>query len=163
MRLTRRDLTGTRSTCTLPITWERGCVSTVIATIATLRDRMDQQGLSLPAAAQLLAADPAAGPIDWPALVAEHLVTRDELRATTRRDLETRLERLLASLTSRPLPRDGPELLRAYARQHFAASPPGGQGRRRQIGDVARFLRWAVERRGAPCVGCPHRPTTWRS
>ncbi len=56
VRLTRRDLTGTRSTVTLPISWERGCVSAVIAAVATLRDRMELRGLSLPAAAELLAA-----------------------------------------------------------------------------------------------------------
>ncbi|WP_216905746.1 site-specific integrase [Synechococcus sp. CCY 0621] len=155
VRLTRRDLAGSRSTCTLPIAWERGCVSVVIATIASLRDRMEQQGLSLAAAAELLAAAPPTGPIDWPALVAEHLEARSDLRTTTYRDLETRLVRMQSTLTSRPVPRDGAELLRGYARQHFAACPPGGQGRKRQLLDVARFLRWAVERRGAPVCWLP--------
>ena len=68
VRLTRRDLAGTRSTVTLPITWERGCVSTVIATIASLRERMDERGTSLAAAAELLASAPPSGPIDWPRL-----------------------------------------------------------------------------------------------
>lgn len=155
VRLTRRDPSGSRATVTLPIAWERGCVSVVIATIASLRDRMDQQGLSLAAAAELLAAAPPTGPIDWPALVEDYLASRVDLRSTTRRDLETRLERMLASLSTRPTPRDGPELLRAYARQHFAACPPGGQGRKRQLLDATRFLRWAVERRGVPVCWQP--------
>lgn len=155
VRLTRRDLSGSRATVTLPIAWERGCVSAVIATIASLRDRMDQQGLSLAAAAELLAAAPPSGPIDWPALVEEYLATRGDLRSTTRRDLVTRLERVLATITSRPTPRDGPELLRAFARQHFDHCPPGGQGRKRQLLDAARFLRWSVERRGAPVCWMP--------
>jgi len=155
VRLTRRELSGVRSTVTLPIAWERGCVSAVIATTSGLRERMEEQGLSLSAAAELLAAAPTTGPMDWPALVTDFLATRSDLRATTRGDLNTRLQRLLATVTSRPTPRDGPELLRAYARLHFAACPPGGQGRKRQLLDVARFMRWAVERRGAPVCWLP--------
>ena len=155
VRLERRTLDGTRATVTLPISWERGCVSTVVATVASLRERMEQQSLSLSAAAELLEAAPATGPLDWPALVAEYLATRSDLRPTTRGDLETRLQRVLATITSRPVPRDGPELLRAYSRQHFAACPSGGQGRKRQLLDVARFLRWTVERRGAPACWMP--------
>ncbi|MGB7564421.1 MAG: site-specific integrase [Prochlorococcaceae cyanobacterium] len=155
VRLTRRDLAGTRSTITLPIAWRRDCVSSVIATVSTLRERMDERGISLVAATELLAAAPPTGPIDWPSLVAEHLEARSDLRITTRRDLVTRLERLLGTLSARPTPRDGPELLRAYARQHFDHCPPGGQGRKRQLLDCARFLRWAVERRGAPVCWMP--------
>lgn len=155
VRLTRRDLAGTRSTVTLPIDWQRGCVSTVITAVSALRERMEERGISLAAAAELLAAAPAIGPIDWPSLVALYLEGRADLRPTTHQDLTTRLQRLLVTIGSRPTPRDGPELLRAYARQHFANCPAGGQGRRRQIGDCARFLRWAVERRGIPICWAP--------
>jgi hypothetical protein len=155
VRLTRRDLAGARSTVTLPITWRRDCVSSVIATVSGLRERMEERGISLAAAAELFAAAPPTGPIDWPSLVSDHLESRNDLRPTTRRDLVTRLERLLATLSARPTPRDGPELLRAYTRQHFDHCPPGGQGRKRQILDCARFLRWAVERRGIPVCWAP--------
>ncbi len=155
VRLTRRDLSGTRSTVTLPITWRRDCVSAVIAHVAALREQMEERGASLAAAAELLAAAPPIGPIDWSVLVADYLAGRCDLRSTTRRDLVTRLERMLATITSRPTPRDGSELMRAYARQHFGACPPGGQGRKRQLLDVSRFLRWAVERRGAQVSWLP--------
>jgi integrase len=158
VRLTRRDSTGARATVTLPIAWERNCVSAVIATVTALRERMDERGISLSAAAELLAAAPAAGPIDWPALVNDYLTTRADLRSTTYRDLESRLQRMLSTSATRPTPRDGPELLRAYGRQHFDRCPPGGQGRKRQLLDVARFLRWAVERRGAPVCWMPPPP-----
>jgi integrase len=155
VRLTRRDLAGARSTVTLPITWRRDCVSSVIATVSGLRERMEERGISLASAAELLAAAPPTGPIDWPSLVSDHLESRNDLRPTTRRDLVTRLERLLSTLNARPTPRDGPELLRSYARQHFDHCPPGGQGRKRQILDCARFMRWAVERRGIPVCWAP--------
>jgi hypothetical protein len=155
VRLTRRDHANVRSSITLPIAWVRGCLSTVIAAVAGLRERMEERGLSLSAAAELLAVAPPTGPINWENLVALHLEGRIDLRSTTLGDLTTRLKRLLATLSSRPTPRDGPELLRAFARQHFANCPAGGQGRRRQIGDCARFLRWAVERRGIPICWTP--------
>ena len=155
VRLTRRDLDGARTTLTLPITWRGDCVSAVITTVSVLRERMFERGIGLTAAAELLATAPAVGPVNWPALVAEHLEARSDLRSTTRRDLETRLERLLVTFANRPTPRGGPELLRAYASQHFDRCPSGGQGRKRQILDCARFLRWAVERRGAPICWQP--------
>ncbi|MCT0211154.1 site-specific integrase [Cyanobium sp. ULC065] len=158
VRLTRRDQDGARTTLTLPITWRGDCVSAVITTVSVLRERMVERGIGLTAAAELLATAPTVGPVNWPALVAEHLQARSDLRSTTRRDLETRLERLLVTLATRPTPRDGPELLRAYARQHFDRCPSGGQGRKRQILDCARFLRWAVERRGAPVCWLPPPP-----
>ena len=155
VRLTRRDLSGTRSTATLPIAWDRGCLSTVIAAVADLRERMEERGIILPAAAELLATAPPTGPIDWPSLVGLYLEGRTDLRPTSLGGQTTRLNRLLETIGSRPTPRDGPELLCAYARQHFANCPSGGQGRRRQIGDCARFLRWAVERRGIPICWTP--------
>jgi hypothetical protein len=39
--------------------------------------------------------------------------------------------------------------MRAYAAQHFGSCPPGGTGRKRHLGDVASFLRFAVDRAGA--------------
>ncbi len=158
VRLTRRDSTGSRSTVTLPINWRRDCMSAVIGTVSALRERMEERGISLAAAAQLLAAAPATGPVDWASLAASHQATRSDLRPTTLRDLKTRLERLLVTFASRPTPRNGPELLQAFARQHFDRCPPGGQGRKRQLLDAARFLRWAVERRGAPICWLPPSP-----
>jgi len=111
---------------------------------------MENRGIGLAPAAELLAFAPVTGPVDWPALVDDYLDSRVDLRRTTFQGLESRLRRLLLTLATRPTPRDAPELLRAYAAQHFNSCPPGGQGRKRQLLDVARFLRWAVERRGAP-------------
>jgi integrase len=155
VRLTRRTLDGVRETATLPLPWRSDCITSVIATVGTLRQRMEERGIGLAAAAALQAMAPADGPVDWPALVTDYLAVRADLRPTTRRDLSGRLQRLLVTLASRPTPRDGPGLLRAYARQHFDRCPPGGQGRKRQLGDVAAFLRWAVERRGVPVCWAP--------
>lgn len=116
---------------------------------------MDDRGIGLAAAAELLAVAPVAGPVDWPSLVDTYLDSRADLRRTTFQSLESRLRRMLLTLATRPTPRDGPALLRGYAAQHFAHCPAGGEGRKRQILDVARFQRWAVDRRGIPVCWLP--------
>ena len=39
--------------------------------------------------------------------------------------------------------------MKAYASAFFKKCPPGGQGRKRHLGDVAAFLTYAVEKCGA--------------
>lgn len=65
-------------------------------------------------------------------------------------DLHRRVGLALKTLETRPRPQDVPSLMRAYAKQHFKRSPSGGQGRKRHLGDVSAFLRFAVTRAGAP-------------
>ena len=108
-------------------------MSSVIAHVAALREHMEQHCASLAAAAKLLSYAPPSGSIDWSSLVVDYFASKGDLRSTTYRDLRTRLERMLGTIASRPVPRDGTELVRAYALQHFNACPPGGQGRKRQL------------------------------
>jgi integrase len=61
----------------------------------------------------------------------------------------------LETLKSKPEPRDGTSLMTAYAERYFADTPEGGQGRKRALGDVAAFLRFAVQQRGASKVWEP--------
>ena len=53
-------------------------------------------------------------------------------------------------MESRPKPRDSRALLKRFAELHFSGMPSGGQGRKRNLGDVAAFLTYAVTKAGAP-------------
>jgi hypothetical protein len=114
VKLTSRDLAGARSTVPLPLAWRRDCFSSVIATVSGLRERMEERGISMAAAAELLAAAPPNGPIDWPSLVSDHLETRSDLRSTSQSGVGT--------------PSRGPELGREATRRfrspHLSWSHP---------------------------------------
>jgi hypothetical protein len=70
-------------------------------------------------------------------------------RATTLRDLRTRMDRTLQVLQRKPSRKGGRSLMRAYAEQHFQDCPVGGVGRKRQLLDVEALLRFIVIRAGA--------------
>jgi integrase len=126
--------------------------------MAVLQERMENQQLGLAEAHALLAGGRAPGnddAVDWPAVAASFLESRQDRRSTTLVDLHRRVGLALKTLETRPRPQDGRSLMRAYAKQHFKRSPPGGQGRKRHLGDVAAFLRFAVTRAGAPARWMP--------
>lgn len=88
--------------------------------------------------------------LDWDVVVEQYMASREGRRATTLRDLRTRMDRTLQVLHGKPSPKDGRSLVRAYAAAHFGECPVGGVGRKRQLLDVAGLLRFAVSRAGAP-------------
>ena len=155
VQLTRRWEDDSRSSVMLPIPWNASCGRAVLNAVAEIRARMEGHNLSLSEAQELLrgsAADSEGtdGALNWQAVSEAFLASRNDRRSTTQRDLRTRVERALKTLASQPRPKNGPELMRRYAAEHFAHCPPGGQGRKRQLLDVAALLRFAVERQGAP-------------
>ena len=106
---------------------------------------------------------PALREFDWAAAADDFLESMDSRRGGTLDDLKIRIRRLKLTLKSRPTPNDGPSLMRAYARCFFnevypadhrkagqLILPPGKDGRRRNLRDVARILRHGVEEMGAP-------------
>jgi integrase len=152
VQLTRRFEDGSRSSVSLDLPWNASCQSEVVRTLGEIRQRMDGQGLSLIEAYALLRAAPTAesGRLDWAVVVEKFMASREGRRATTLRDLRTRMNRTLQVLQAPPRPRDGRALMRTYAQHHFADCPVGGVGRKRQLLDVAALLRFAVNRAGAP-------------
>ncbi|WP_050757153.1 hypothetical protein [Cyanobium sp. PCC 7001] len=157
VQLTRRWEDGSRSSVMLGILWNSACGLDVLNTVAAIRERVEAENLSLQEAHELVRSHqshldgPAMrGSINWEAIVEAYLASKADLRPTTLRDLRCRLNRLLSSLRKQPMPRSGPELMRRYAAEHFDHCPPGGQGRKRQLLDVAAFLRFAVQRHGVP-------------
>ena len=160
VQLTRRWEDDSRSSVMLPIAWNASCGRAVLNAVAEIRIRMESHNLSLNEAQELLrgsATDPGSpdSALDWQAVSEAFLATRSDRRSTTRRDLRNRVQRALRTLASQPRPKNGPELMRRYAAEHFANCPPGGQGRKRQLLDVAALLRFAVERQGAPMRWSP--------
>lgn len=152
VQLTRRFEDGNRSSVSLDLPWNPACQSDVLRTVSEIRQRMDGHGLSLIDAYALIRSAPTAesGLLNWAAVVEAFMASREGRRATTLRDLRTRMNRTLEVLQATPRPRDGRALLRAYAKRHFDACPVGSVGRKRQLLDVAALLRFAVSRAGAP-------------
>ena len=66
------------------------------------------------------------------------------------RDLKTRMRRVLETIAANHKPRDGRTLMKRFAEMHFDNCPAGGQGRKRNLGDVEAFLEYAVKKTGAP-------------
>jgi len=158
VKLTRRFADGSFSSVSLEIHWGPSCGTAVPSAMASLQERMDNQQRGLAEAHALQGGARTSGnddAVDWPAVAAAFLESRQDRRPTTLVDLHRRVGLVLKTLESRPRPQDGRSLMRAYARQHFRRSPPGGQGRKRHLGDVAALLRFAVTRTGAPARWMP--------
>lgn len=93
--------------------------------------------------------------LEWTEIAEAFLHSRSDNRTTTKRDTAAKIQKVLQTLETKPLPRDGISLMKAYATHHFDNCPPGGVGRKRHLGDVAAFLRFAVFKRGASAVWLP--------
>ena len=151
VQLTRRHDDGSRSSISLDLPWNASSQTEVVKLLGEIRQRMDAQGLGLAEAYALIRNAPTAesGRLDWVVVIEQFLASREGRRATTLRDLRTRMDRTLQVLQSKPSPKDGRSLMRAYAAQHFQDCPVGGVGRKRQLLDLAALLRFAVTRAGA--------------
>jgi len=158
VKLTRRYEDGARASVTLDIPWEAGNSTAIANEVAVIKARMDEHGIGLRDAHErgntvqgtITANGVKAGAVSWPAVAEAFLQSRSDRRATTLRDLNTRIGNALQTLSSKPAPTDGASLMKLYAQQHFANCPAGGMGRKRHLGDVAAFLIYAVDRCGAP-------------
>jgi len=155
-KLTRRHRDGTRSAVMLDIPWAVGSSRRISNKVAHLQHLMQERNLGLAEANQLSSSSEAietngteTEAINWGAVAEAFLESRSDRRCTTLRDLRMRVKNALTTLRSKPHPRDGRSLLRSYAAQHFGTCPPGGQGRKRHLGDIAAFLDFAVDRCGA--------------
>jgi integrase len=151
-KLTRRYSDGTRSSVVLSISWAASSGSSINAAVSRLRQLMDERGLDLHDAHRLLdaadAASDGAEGINWRQVADLFLESRADRRKSTLGDLRFRVRNVLHTLESKPKPRDGRSLMRAYSKQHFAKCPSGGKGRKAHLGDVATFLNFAVDRCG---------------
>ena len=76
----------------------------------------------------------------WEALVEDYLnEEKKNHRATTVRDLQLRLYRFLVCFKQKPIPRDSETLFKRFYDFHLINMYSGGQGRRRNVGDIRAF------------------------
>ena len=156
-KLTRRYEDGSKSAKVLPIEWKATNSVEILNAVTRCRELCESRNISL-AEAVRLDTETLSVPDDhnrtanqgWPAVVEEYLATKQGRRSTTLADLRTRLKRVLVCMESRPKPRDSRALLKRFAELHFTDMAPGGQGRKRNLGDVCAFLTYAVNKAGAP-------------
>ena len=93
--------------------------------------------------------------VEWEAVARSFLESRADNRGNTKTDTASRIHKALLTLNTKPEPRDGASLMRAYAKIHFEGTTPGGQGRKRALGDVAALLHFAVQKHGAGACWLP--------
>lgn len=156
-KLTRVYEDGTKSAKVLSIEWKATNSVVILNAVTRCRELVESRNISL-AEAVRLDTEALAGPEDhkgiadqgWPAVVEEYFLTKQGRRSSTLADLKTRLDRALVCLESRPKPRDSRALLKRFAELHFTQMASGGQGRKRNLGDVCAFLTYAVIKAGAP-------------
>ena len=156
-KLTRVFEDGTKSAKVLPIEWKATNSVQILNAVTRVRELVETRNISIAEAVRLdteALATPEEhnGTADqgWPAVVEEYLATKQGRRSSTLADLRTRLNRVLVCMDSRPKPRDARALLKRFAELHFTDMAPGGQGRKRNLGDACAFLTYAVDKAGAP-------------
>tara|TARA_A100001011_G_C14036057_1_gene725785 strand:+ start:136 stop:462 length:327 start_codon:yes stop_codon:yes gene_type:complete len=88
----------------------------------------------------------------WEALVEDYLnEEKKNHRSTPVRDLRLRLDRYLDYFKQKPISRNAEQLFKNFAEQFFDRTmPKGGEGERRNVGDIKAFLKWAFEEKGVP-------------
>lgn len=159
VKLTRRN----EGSVMLDIPWAASSTTAILNEIGVIRSRMLERDIGLREAHALGAGVKArvtgrgvvVDSLNWEQVAQDFLNSRSDNRKNTTRPTSVRIQKALDTLQSKPKPTDGGSLMRAYAKAHFGACPPGGAGRRRHLGDLAAFLRFAVERHGAPTFWMP--------
>ena len=94
------------------------------------------------------------GAVDWDEVARQYQQFRvgsgQAKRANYEANERYRIKRCLTLLGQKKhAPSDGPSLLRAYTTAHLLDVASGGSGRKRNLLDVARFLKFAVNKCGA--------------
>lgn len=160
VQLTQRLEDGSRSSVVLTLDWKPSRISKVLLAVQDIRETMTEQGVGLQAAAiesgyakataeAAVVTTDGKRSVDWAAMVDRFLESKADRRETTKRDLRLRLERFKKTIQGKPCPRDGKSLMRRYAKDHLQRLALGGQGRKRNLKDIAAFLTFACKH-GAP-------------
>ena len=159
VKLTRRN----EGSVMLDIPWAASSTTAILNEIGVIRSRMLERDIGLREAHALGAGVKAlvtgrgvvVDSLNWEQIAQDFLDSRSDNRKNTTRPTTVRIQKALTTLQGKPKPTDGASLMRAYAKAHFAKCPAGGEGRKRHLGDLAAFLRFAVERHGAPRFWMP--------
>jgi len=160
-QLTRRFNEGRqhgnpRQSVMLGTGWSATDSAAILTAVCSVKELVDSRHCSLAEAKALWSAREAAPATSskpvadqgWPLVVEEFIASRANRRGTTLKDLNCHMQRVLETLDRKPRPRDGSQLMRSYATQHFAQCRPGGSGRVTQLNNVSGLLRFAVKHFG---------------
>jgi len=158
-QITRVWPDGSRSSVTLSLSWLPESCPALLVLVERLDGLLQQQSMSLSAALELINMEDAGGSpsqllrgaTSWHRAVERfryHLVEESgRVKARTwHLTYRRHLQEALAVLERPKAPRDGRGVLRALLMAH--PTPPGCSGRRERLGNVARFLHFAVENCG---------------
>ena len=163
-QLTRRINDGKqhqnpRQSVQLGVPWNPACSGDIFLKVCQLKQLVDERHCSLAEAKKKLDAKDSATPnitrsvededSGWVAVIDDFIDRRRQVnRATTMRDLNCHMKRVLKTLEKKPRPQSGADLMKAYARQHFKHCRPGGSGRVVQLNNVRALLRYAIKEYG---------------
>jgi integrase len=158
-QITRAWPDGSRSSVTLSLPWLPVSCPALLVLVERLDGLLQQQSMSLSAAMELIDLVDAGGSptqllrgaASWTLAVERfryHLVEESgRVKARTwHLTYRRHLQEALAVLERPRAPRDGRGVLKALVMAH--PTPPGCSGRRERLGNVARFLSFAVEQCG---------------
>ena len=163
-QLTRRINDGKqhqnpRQSVQLGVPWNPACSGDIFLKVCQLKQLVDERHCSLAEAKKKIDAKDSATPTitrsvededsGWEAVIDDFIDRRRQVnRATTMRDLNCHMKRVLKTLEKKPRPQSGADLMKAYARQHFKHCRPGGSGRVVQLNNVRALLRYAIKEYG---------------
>ena len=161
-RVSFRYLSGERSVVLLDIDFDADNQDEIVRTVKRLSELMRERNIDLAKAKELICGgkidnNGKAG-INWIALTDEFQnEERGNRRKTTKAGLKLRMKRVLACFDVKPKPRNAEQLFRTYAELHFNETmEKGGEGRKRDMGDLRAFFTWAVlERKYLPMEWFP--------
>ena len=173
VKLTRRDPEdGSRSSVMLPFEWDSKNGTKILNRVVAISEQIESNPqMTLKDAAAInpdvLESETAqttgkkGTATAWKTIAEKFLATKAGQRSSSRSEWRRRVERTLACIESKPKPRTGQAVLERYKEMWFlgvmgeesgmqAGMEAGGDGRRRNLGDACAFLKWGVERCGAP-------------
>ena len=141
---------GSRNSILVDLIWTSENSGKMINLIEELADLMEERNVDLAKAYELINGGKISKgikkEINWKSLTDEFIHDeRGNRRATTKRDLIKRMNRTLQAVNTKPRPRNGEQLFKNFADLFFDRTmPKGGEGRKRNMGDLRAFLNWAV-------------------
>ena len=163
VKLVLRRPGARKQSVTLAIPWNRTAGTAVMKAVEQIRKRMEEQNLTLAEAHKLVAGAPTnqrIGQTGWVEVASryeEHRISSGTVKQSNYNANERpRINRCLELLNApRSAPADGRNLMTAYTKAFLQDMPTGGDDRKRNLDDVARFLDFAHRKCGVGAEWLP--------
>jgi integrase len=146
-----------RQAVMLDLEWTASNSAAISEAVCSIKELVDSRHCSLAEAKRLWTARQAAPARastktieerGWKLVLGQFVASRASRRGTTLKALNCHMRRMLETLERKPYPRDGAQLMQAYAAQHFGRCRSGNSGRVTQLNNVAAALKYAVKEFG---------------